>query len=147
LIPWRASRHCLSRKAMRKPKPTRPRQLKPIRQLAIACLGSRCKREARRKEPLRKAILPSTAVCSRLLAGLSIPTIPLSAKGFRRLVHRRQVRLRLWGSGSLVTSKWCHFVIVETDRHLKLNSQIHIRHIQSVWPHLYALHMHTVAAI
>ena len=37
--------------------------LKPIRRLAIACLGSACKREAPRKEPLRKAVLPSTAVC------------------------------------------------------------------------------------
>ena len=28
--------------------------------------------------------------------------------------------LRLWGSGSLVESKWCHYVMVEADSHLKL---------------------------
>ncbi len=28
--------------------------------------------------------------------------------------------LRIWGSGSLVESKWCHYVIVEADSHLKL---------------------------
>ena len=55
--------------------------------------------------------------------------------------------LRLWGSGSHVTSKWCHLVIVETDWHLKLNFQIHIRHIQSVAPHWYDVHIHSVAAL
>jgi hypothetical protein len=28
--------------------------------------------------------------------------------------------LRFWGSGSLVESKWCHYVMFETDSHLKL---------------------------
>ncbi len=28
--------------------------------------------------------------------------------------------LRIWGSGSLVESKWCHYVMVDPDRHLKL---------------------------
>ncbi len=28
--------------------------------------------------------------------------------------------LRFWGSGSLVESKWCHYVMVEADSHLKL---------------------------
>jgi hypothetical protein len=59
---------------MRKSELTRPtRLLKPRRQLAIVCLVCARKREARRKDPLRKAILPSTAGCARLLAGLSIP--------------------------------------------------------------------------
>ena len=30
--------------------------------------------------------------------------------------------LRFWGSGSLVESKWCHYVMVEADSHLKLLS-------------------------
>jgi hypothetical protein len=29
-------------------------------------------------------------------------------------------RIRFWGSGSLVESKWCHYVMVEADSHLKL---------------------------
>ncbi len=28
--------------------------------------------------------------------------------------------VRFWGSGSLVESKWCHYVMVEADRQLKL---------------------------
>ncbi len=28
--------------------------------------------------------------------------------------------LRFWGSGSLVESKWCHYVMVEADSHFKL---------------------------
>ncbi len=45
-------------------------------------------------------------------------------------VHRHRVEalhsythptwLRFWGSGSLVDSKWCHYVMVEADSHLKL---------------------------
>ena len=31
-------------------------------------------------------------------------------------------RLRFWGSGSLVESKWCHYIIVEADSQLKLLS-------------------------
>ncbi len=60
---------------------------------AYKAIGNRMPRkraqEARRKEPLRKAVLPSTAVCARLLAGLSIPMIPLSAVGLRRTDHRK----------------------------------------------------------
>ena len=55
--------------------------------------------------------------------------------------------VRFWGSGSLVESIWyiwCHcYVMVEGDSHLKLlASRIHIRHIQSVWAHWYAVHRH-----
>ncbi len=31
-----------------------------------------------------------------------------------------QYRLIFWGSGSLVESTWCHYIMVETDSHLKL---------------------------
>jgi hypothetical protein len=113
------------------------------------------------------------------------------------------------GSGSLVESKWCGYVKVEADSHLKLlptsilniykclstlicypwsysisltqlyphylgqilgfwvtcwvkimwlchgwgwqpsqtASHIHIRHVQSIWAHWYAVHRHTVAAL
>ncbi len=54
-----------------------------------------------------------------------------------------------WGSGSLVESKWCHYIMFEADSHLKLLliSYIHIRHIQIVWAHWYNVHWHTVAAL
>ncbi len=48
--------------------------------------------------------------------------------------HTTWVRFR--GSGSFVASKWCDYV-----------SYIHIRHIQSIWAHWYAVHWHTVAAL
>ena len=46
------------------------------------------------------------------------------------------------GSGWLVESKWWHYVMVEADSHLNFASRIHIRHIQSVWAHWYAVHKH-----
>ncbi len=54
--------------------------------------------------------------------------------------------LRFWGSGSLVESKWCHYVMVEADSHLKL-VPTSILDIKSVWAHWYALHCHWVAAL
>ncbi len=54
------------------------------------------------------------------------------------VVHRHMVAalhsfthptwLRFWGSGSLVESKWCHYVKVEADSHLKVlpSSTLHI---------------------
>ncbi len=44
-------------------------------------------------------------------------------------------RLRFWGSGSLVESKWCHYI------------PIHLRHWKSVWTYWYAVHRQMVAAI
>jgi hypothetical protein len=54
--------------------------------------------------------------------------------------------VRLWGSGSLVESKWCDYVMVEADGHLKL-LPISIFDIQNIWAHWYAVHWHTVAAL
>ena len=48
--------------------------------------------------------------------------------------------VRCWGSGSLVESKWCHYIMVEADSHLKLSSCIHIRHTKS-FEHLDMLSM------
>ena len=54
--------------------------------------------------------------------------------------------LRFWGSGSLVDSKWCDYVIVEWQPP-QTASPIHITHIQRVWAHWYAVHWHTAAAL
>ncbi len=35
-------------------------------------------------------------------------------------VNPHRTCLRCWGSGSLVESKWCHYVMFKTDSHLKL---------------------------
>ncbi len=35
-------------------------------------------------------------------------------------IHTHPTWLRFWGSGSLVESKWCDYVMVEADSHLKL---------------------------
>ena len=52
------------------------------------------------------------------------------------------------GSGSHLESEWYHHFTVEadTDRHINL-LPTHIRHIQSVQAHWYAVHRHTVAAL
>ncbi len=55
--------------------------------------------------------------------------------------------LILWGSGSLVESKWCHYVMVDTDRHLSHCFPHPFGHIQSVWAHWCAVHGHTAAAL
>ncbi len=52
--------------------------------------------------------------------------------------------LRFVGSRSLVESKWCHYVIVEADSHLKL-SPASILDIQKVFEHID--HRHMVAAL
>jgi hypothetical protein len=36
--------------------------------------------------------------------------------------HTHTIEIRLWGSGLLVESKWCHYIMVEADSHLKLRS-------------------------
>ncbi len=46
-----------------------------------------------------------------------------------------------WGSGSLVESKWCHYIMVDWQPP-QTASCIHIIHIQSVWTHWYAVHGH-----
>jgi hypothetical protein len=51
-----------------------------------------------------------------------------------------------WGSGSLVESKWCHYVMVDADSLLKLLYCIHIRQIQCFWAHSYAVHGHMAVA-
>ncbi len=43
--------------------------------------------------------------------------------------------LRFWGSGSLVESKWCHYVMVEADSHLKLIPASILNIYPSVWAH------------
>jgi hypothetical protein len=53
--------------------------------------------------------------------------------------------LRFWGSGSLVESKWCDYVMVEANSHLRL-LHTSILDIKSVWAHWYAVHRHMVAA-
>ncbi len=35
-------------------------------------------------------------------------------------IYTHPTWLRFWGTGSLVVSKWCHYVIVKGDSHLKL---------------------------
>ncbi len=52
--------------------------------------------------------------------------------------------LGFWGS--LVESKWCDYVMIEADSHLKPSSSIHIIHVQSVWAYWYAVHRHMVSA-
>ena len=55
--------------------------------------------------------------------------------------------VRFWGSGSLVESKmmWlCHGWGWQPSQ---TASHIHIRHIQSIWAHWYAVHWHTLAAL
>ena len=54
---------------------------------------------------------------------------------------------RFRGTWSLVESKWCHCIMVEVESHLKHSSRIHIRHVQIVWLHWYAVHRHTVYAL
>ena len=53
--------------------------------------------------------------------------------------------LRFWGYELLAKSKWCHYVMIDADS----TFQFHIRHIQSVWAHWYAVqrHTHTVEAL
>ncbi len=54
--------------------------------------------------------------------------------------------LRFWGSGSLVESKWCDYVMVEADSHLEL-LPTSILDITNVWAHWYAVRRHTVSAL
>ena len=56
--------------------------------------------------------------------------------------------LKLWGSVSLVESKWCQ-VNTSWLRIMATSNcfPIHIRHRQTVWAHWYAAHWHTVAAL
>ncbi len=56
-------------------------------------------------------------------------------------------RLRFWGSGSLVESKWCHYVMVEADSHLKLLTPSILDIYKWNWIHWYAVHRHMVAAL
>ncbi len=44
-------------------------------------------------------------------------------------------------------SKWCDYVMVEADSHIKLLSTSKFRHIKSVWAHCYAVYCHRVAAL
>ncbi len=54
--------------------------------------------------------------------------------------------VRFWGSGSLVESNWCDYVMVEADGQLKLLPTA-ILDICKVFEHIYAVHRHTVAAL
>jgi hypothetical protein len=54
--------------------------------------------------------------------------------------------LRFWGSGSLVESKWCDYVIFEANSHLKL-LPTSILDVQSDWAHWYAILGHTVSPL
>ncbi len=54
--------------------------------------------------------------------------------------------LIFWGSGSLVESKWCHYVMVEADSHLKLFPSS-IIDIYKVFGHVDMLYRHMVAAL
>ncbi len=55
--------------------------------------------------------------------------------------------LRIWGSGALVESTWCHYVMVEPDSHLRLLSAF-ILDICKVFEHnWYAVHGYIVAAL
>ncbi len=57
-------------------------------------------------------------------------------------------RLRCWGSGSLVESKWCDYVMVEVDNHLKLlPTSILDIHAKSIWAHWCAVHRHVVSGL
>jgi hypothetical protein len=55
--------------------------------------------------------------------------------------------IRLWDSGSLEESKWCHYVMVEADCHLKLLPTSILDISKNGWAHWYAVHGHTVAAL
>ncbi len=56
--------------------------------------------------------------------------------------------VRFWGSGSVVESNWCHYIMVEAHSQLKPQtaSHIHSKCIQSVWAYWYAVHGHMALA-
>ncbi len=54
--------------------------------------------------------------------------------------------VRFEGSGSLVESKWCHYIMVKANIQLKNASIIHTTHSQSIRAHLYAVHGHMAVA-
>ncbi len=58
-----------------------------------------------------------------------------TAAALHSFIH--PIWLRFGGSGSLVGSKWCHYVMVEAEGHLKLLSTSTLD-LQSVWAHCYA---------
>ncbi len=47
-----------------------------------------------------------------------------------------------WGSGSLVESKCCHYIMVEADSPLQTVTHIQTIHITSVWANWHAVHDH-----
>ncbi len=51
--------------------------------------------------------------------------------------------VRFWGTGSLVESKWCHYVMVEADSHLKL-LPASTSYIYKVFEHIAMLSMGTL---
>jgi hypothetical protein len=55
-------------------------------------------------------------------------------------IYTHPTWLRFWGSGSLVESKWCHYVIVEADSHLKLHPTS-ILDMHTVFEHIDMLSM------
>jgi hypothetical protein len=55
--------------------------------------------------------------------------------------------IRFWGPGSLVESKWCHYLMVESDSHLKLLPTSIIDMYKNDWAYWYAVHCHRVAAL
>ncbi len=55
--------------------------------------------------------------------------------------------LRFLGYLSLVESKWCHYVMVEADSHLKLLLTSILDIYKVFWAHWYAVHCHRVAAL
>ncbi len=61
-------------------------------------------------------------------------------------IHNHCTWLRFLGTWSLVELKWCDYVKVDADSHLKL-LPISILDIISVWAHWYAVHRHIVAAL
>ncbi len=59
--------------------------------------------------------------------------------------YTQPIWLRIWGFGALVESKWCHYVMVDADSHLKL-LPISILDIYTVFEHIDMLkHWHMVA--
>jgi hypothetical protein len=55
--------------------------------------------------------------------------------------------LQFWGSGSLVESTWCHYVMVEAGSHLKLLLTSILDIYKVYWAHWYAVHWHRVVAL
>ncbi len=66
---------------------------------------------------------PQTASCIHIINIQSVSTNWYAVHGYMAVAtnsYTHNTWLRFWGCGSLVESKWCHYIMVEADSHLKL---------------------------